>query len=124
MIPHSPARSLLLASVVIAATACGTDGSSVASSSTAILGEVEQVASPAPPGSRTPFVIADDNGVAYLSWTEQRVDSSFAIRLAKWNGNAWDSSRTIAADRQFFVNWADFPAIAKLDNGDLAAHWL
>lgn len=124
MIPHSPVRSLLLASVVIAATACGTDGSAVASSSTAILGDVEQIASPAPLGSRTPFVIADDNGVAYLSWTEQRVDSSFAIRLAKWNGNAWDSSRTIAADRQFFVNWADFPAIAKLDNGDLAAHWL
>ncbi len=125
MPPHSPTRRLLLATLVLAASACGTDrGSSAASATTAILGPVEEIVSPAPPGSKMPFVIADDSGAAYLSWTEQRADSSFAIRLAKWNGATWDSSRTIAADRQFFVNWADFPAITKLGNGDLAAHWL
>jgi len=125
MLPQSPARSLLLATFVIVATACGANDSSRASStSTAILGAVEEIASPAPPGSKMPVVIADDDGAAYLSWTEQRADSSFAIRLAKWNGAEWDSSRTIAADRPFFVNWADFPAITTLGNGDLAAHWL
>ncbi len=124
MLPHSPVRSLILASAMIAAAACGTDNGSTASSSTAILGAVEEIASPAPPGSKTPFVTTDESGAAYVSWTEQRADSSFAIRLAKWNGATWDSSRTIAADRPFFVNWADFPAITTLANGDLAAHWL
>lgn len=125
MPPQSPLRSLLLATFVLAVSACGTnDGSAASSASTAILGAVEEIASPAPAGSKTPFVIADERGAAYLSWTEQRADSSYAIRLAKWNGATWDSSRTIAADRPFFVNWADFPSITKLGNGDLAAHWL
>jgi hypothetical protein len=44
--------------------------------------------------------------------------------MARWTGAAWDSTRTIADNRQFFVNWADFPAITVLGNGDLAAHWL
>lgn len=35
-----------------------------------------------------------------------------------------DSTRTIAAQRDFFVNWADFPVMTALGNGDLAAHWL
>ena len=141
MLPHAPARSLrptprptprgplsatvLLASIVLAVSACGPDGASRTTSGTGTtLGVVEELASPAPPGSKTPFIIADDQGAAYLSWTEQRADSSFAIRLAKWNGTVWDSARTITADRPYFVNWADFPAIVRLDNGDLAAHWL
>ena len=129
MLPQLPARRLVVASLVIVAAAVGSacgprDGAATASPSTPILGAVEEIASPAPSGSKTPFVITDDSGAAYMSWTEQRPDSSFAIRLAKWNGTAWDSSRTIAADRPFFVNWADFPAIVKLGNGDLAAHWL
>jgi hypothetical protein len=129
MLPQSPIRNVLFASVVIAATAaasaCGAgESAATVSPSTAILGAVEEIPSPAPAGSKTPFVITDDSGSAYLSWTEQRADSSFAIRLAKWNGATWDSSRTVAADRPFFVNWADFPAIVKLGNGDLAAHWL
>lgn len=127
MLPQLPARRLLVASLVIVATAavtaCGTDDGQLASS-TAILGAVDELTSPAPAGSKTPLVITDDSGAVYVSWTEQRADSSFAIRLAKWNGTTWDSSRTIAADRPFFVNWADFPAITKLGNGDLAAHWL
>lgn len=125
MPPHSSTRRLLAAGAVIATTACGSrDGDKAVPTSTAILGAVETMPSPAPSGSKMPFVIADDGGTAYLSWTEQRADSSFAIRLAKWNGSQWDSTRTIAADRPFFVNWADFPAITKLGNGDLAAHWL
>ena len=129
MLTQSPFRRLLLAGVMIATaavgSACGTrDGSPTASSSTAILGAVEELPSPAPAGSKTPVVIADDSGAAYLSWTEQRVDSSFAIRLAKWNGTTWDSSRTVAADLPFFVNWADFPSVVPLSSRTWAAHWL
>lgn len=70
------------------------------------------------------MLVTGQDGATYLSWTEQRADSSFAIRLAKWRGGAWDSARTVASDRPFFVNWADFPAITVLANGDVAAHWL
>jgi hypothetical protein len=79
---------------------------------------------PAGPGSNTPFVTASSDGRLLLSWTQRRADSSVAIQMAAWNGQAWDSTRTIAEGRDFFVNWADFPAITALANGDLAGHWL
>ncbi len=103
---------------------CDTGAGSVKPPSTTTLGVVEEFAAPAPAGSRTPMIVTDAKGAAYLSWTEQRADSSFAIRLAKLNGATWDSARTIVSDRPFFVNWADFPAITTLANGDIAAHWL
>lgn len=90
----------------------------------AALGEVSEITSPAPAGSNTPHLALDGRGQVLLSWTQRRVDSTVAIQMATWNGSSWDSTRTIADNRQFFVNWADFPAITALGNGDLAAHWL
>lgn len=106
-------------------TACGDAAESdgvTASAST--LGEVTVVTSPAPSGSNTPHVSLDGDGRVLLSWTQRLPDSTVAIHMARWDGSAWDSTRTIAASRPFFVNWADFPAITALGNGDLAAHWL
>ncbi|WP_396205725.1 sialidase family protein [Gemmatimonas sp.] len=90
----------------------------------ASLGEVTEFTSPAPAGSNTPHLALDGRGRVLLSWTQRRPDSTVAIQMATWDGQAWDSTRTIADNRQFFVNWADFPAITALGNGDLAAHWL
>ncbi len=80
--------------------------------------------SPATPGSNTPHLALDASGRVLLSWTQRLPDSSVAIQMATWNGTAWDSTRTISQARDYFVNWADFPAITALGNGDLAAHWL
>ena len=88
------------------------------------LGEVVEITAPAPSGSNTPHLALDADGRVMLSWTQRRPDSTVAIQMATWNGTSWDSTRTIADNRQFFVNWADFPAITALGNGDLAAHWL
>lgn len=103
-------------------TACnGADG---AAGSDAALGDVVELSSPAPAGSNTPHLALDGGGRVLLSWTQRRPDSTVAIQMAAWNGTQWDSTRTIADGRPFFVNWADFPAITALGNGDLAAHWL
>ncbi len=107
----------------LALAACATkDAAPTASSSS--LGAVTEFTSPAPSGSNTPHLALDANGQVLLSWTQRRPDSTVAIQMSTWNGTAWDSVRTIADNRQFFVNWADFPAITALANGDLAAHWL
>lgn len=105
-----------------ALAACRSDAAPVAES--ASLGTVTELTSPAPSGSNTPHLALDDSGRVMLSWTQRRSDSTVAIQMARWNGTNWDSTRTIADNRQFFVNWADFPAITALGNGDLAAHWL
>lgn len=109
--------------VGVALGACTTKDAPSAVSSTS-LGAVTELTSPAPSGSNTPHLALDGKGQVLLSWTQRRPDSTVAIQMSTWNGTAWDSVRTIADNRQFFVNWADFPAITALGNGDLAAHWL
>lgn len=90
------------------------------------LGAMTELPVPVPVavGSNTPFLTVDAEQRLLLSWTQRRADSSVAIQMAAWTGSTWDSVRTIAENRPFFVNWADFPAITALGNGDLAAHWL
>lgn len=84
---------------------------------------VEMLASPAGPGSGEPFLAAGADG-PLMSWLEPQADSSVALRFAGWDGAAWGAPRTIAARRDYFVNWADFPSILVLPDGGLAAHWL
>lgn len=102
--------------------ACATDRGPATTD--AALGPITEITSPAPSGSNTPHLALDANGQVLLSWTQRRPDSTVAVQVARWDGTAWDSTRTIADQRPFFVNWADFPAITTLGNGDLAAHWL
>ncbi|NIP78270.1 MAG: exo-alpha-sialidase, partial [Gemmatimonadetes bacterium] len=74
------------------------------------------------PGSGEPNLTADGESV-YLSWLEPSGDG-YALRLARWDGTAWGATRTVLERDGLFVNWADFPAVAVLDDGTLAAHWL
>lgn len=85
---------------------------------------VASLPSPADSGSTTPHLAVTADGRPVLSWAQRGADSTVTLRLSIWNGSAWDSTRTVAADRPFFANWADFPSVTALGNGDLAAHWL
>jgi hypothetical protein len=114
----------LAAGLALLAACGGPDASARAGEATRTLGAVAEVTSPAPSGSNTPHLALDANGDVLLSWTQRRPDSTVAVLMARFDGTSWDSTRTIADGRAFFVNWADFPAITALANGDLAAHWL
>ena len=84
---------------------------------------IDSIASPARPGSAEPNLAVATDGRVHMSWLEP-ADSGFALRFATLNGKQWSAPRTIRTGRDFFVNWADFPSIAVLDGGRLAAHWL
>lgn len=85
----------------------------------------EALATPAPDGSRTPWLTGTADGTgAWLSWQEVTADSTLAVRLARWSPAGWDTVRTVTAGRPLFMNWADFPAVTALPTGELAAHWL
>lgn len=84
---------------------------------------IEQLASPAGPGSAEPGVAAATDGRVHMTWLEP-ADSGFALRFATLAGTQWSPTRTIRAGRDFFVNWADFPSIEVLDGRRLAVHWL
>lgn len=85
--------------------------------------EVENIASPAGPGSGEPNLAVARDGRVYMSWLEP-VDSGHALRIASYDGLRWSEATTIRSGRDFFVNWADFPSIEVVGESRLAAHWL
>jgi hypothetical protein len=115
-------RVNLAGSVVILATAlllmiCGCDGR------TADVGRPRIVESPAGPGSQAPNLAVGLDGVVYLTWVEP-TDDGHALRFSAWRDDRWTRPKTVAEGSRWFVNWADFPSMAALADGTLAAHWL
>jgi hypothetical protein len=86
-------------------------------------GGAETIDVPAAPGSEAPNLAVGLDGRLYLSWVEP-TEGGHALRFATWEEDAWSAPRTIAQGDDWFVNWADFPSMAALDDGTLAAHWL
>ncbi|MCU0634302.1 MAG: glycoside hydrolase [Gemmatimonadaceae bacterium] len=74
--------------------------------------------------SNTPYLAAIGDSALLLSWTERAADSSVAIKVGTWSPNDRTRPRTVVTGRPFFVNWADIPSVARLDDGAIAAHWL
>jgi hypothetical protein len=90
----------------------------------ATLGPIRELATPAAAGSGEAN-LTTAGGVTYLSWIEPGPDGVHALRFStREAGGEWSAARTIAQGRDWFVNWADFPAMAALPDGTLAAHWL
>lgn len=84
------------------------------------------IASPANPASSEPNLFAAANGRTYLSWIEKLDGERHALRFSVLEDGSWSPAKTIATGENWFVNWADFPAICMLNNnnGTLVAHWL
>lgn len=80
---------------------------------------------PAGPGALAASLVRADHGAIYLSWLEPKATDTTALRFARYDtaGSRWGEARTIAAGRDWFVNWADFPALAAEPGGRLTAVW-
>lgn len=85
--------------------------------------EIVPLVVPANAPAAQPSVAVDRNGRFFLSWQERRADAT-TLKLASWDGAAVGATRTVASGPSWFVNWADFPSLAVLDDGELVAHWL
>lgn len=83
--------------------------------------QLREIPSPALPGAGQHNLAVGSDGRIYFTWIET-VDSAPTLRFAVL-GSEWSRPRTIAAGRDWFVNWADFPSLAAVDN-TLVAHWL
>ena len=70
-----------------------------------------------------PRPLAQNNGVT-MSWMDRdRESSGFRLRSSSWVDGAWSAPQVVAAGKNWFVNWADFPAVANTD-GLSVAFWL
>lgn len=80
--------------------------------------------SPAAPGvSALPNFATDPAGRIHLSWVES-VEGVATLKHSALADGAWATPLRIASGEDWFVNWADFPAILALADGRMAAHWL
>jgi hypothetical protein len=59
----------------------------------------------------------------WLSWIERDGDAH-RLRLARFDGHRFQKIHEVARGKNWFVNWADFPGVVALPDGDLAAFWL
>jgi hypothetical protein len=110
--------ALYLTAAALAAAGCSRDAGP------AELGEIATVASPAGPGSGQPNLAVGPDGRVHLSWLEPIDDSQRALRASLLEEGGASPPRTVVQRANFFVNWADFPSLAALPGGRLAAHWL
>lgn len=108
----APLGAFLLAGVLVAAGGATTGSQGV----------VERHP-PAILGSMAPNWVVGSATPA-LSWLEPTADGGHNLRTAELSQGQWQTPATIATGGRFFANWADLPAVAKLGDGSLVAHWL
>jgi hypothetical protein len=77
---------------------------------------------PAGANSMAPQLSVSTRGVL-LSWIE-RSGKTASLKFAELAGGRWSAARTVASGDDWFVNWADVPSVIRLNNGQLAAHYL
>ncbi len=72
----------------------------------------------------TPSVVFDKRDGFIITWQEREAGEA-RLRFAVVDSAGKELRRgQIAAGKNWFVNWADFPSLAVLDNGDWVTYWL
>jgi hypothetical protein len=84
---------------------------------------VDSLPSPTGAGATEPYLVVGKNGEIHMTWLEP-ADSGFALKFSTYAGGSWTRPSVIRSGRDFFLNYADIPSVAVLDDGRLAAHWL
>lgn len=86
---------------------------------------VSDWALPTPPGSAQPNLSLAPGGDLVLSWIERREGGGHRLAYARHGeGGDWQETQVAAQGQDWFVNWADFPALQVLEDGSLWAHVL
>ncbi|HLF15024.1 MAG TPA: hypothetical protein VI932_09075, partial [Bacteroidota bacterium] len=87
-------------------------------------GQLRPFRSPAGEGSGQPSLAVAPDGRVFLSWIEPAGDKGHALKFSVLGETSWSAPRTVSEGTGWFINWADFPSLAVLPDGSLAAHWL
>lgn len=78
---------------------------------------------PAPANAAQPNLSQAPNGDLVLSWMERLPGGGHRLQMSTYSTQGkWSPSSKIAEGKNFFVNWADFPATQFLADGSLWAH--
>lgn len=87
------------------------------------MNELKKITSPASDSCAEPFLFTDKNGLVYLSWIEKKGKES-KLKFSTLENDKWSAPLTIVSGNNWFVNWADYPALAADGKGNMIAHYL
>ena len=82
---------------------------------------VKNINSPVNDNSSLPRLYSNGKEL-FMSWVRKN-DSINTLKYSKFNGDTWTSPSKIISGSDWFVNWADFPAIAE-NNGNVLTNVL
>lgn len=112
-----PVAAILLASIL------GT-GNPIRAEAGPAVAIVREIASPGSGEGLYPSIARGRDGSIHITWIEEMGGEEFRLRHAALDEESWTEATTIASGGRWFVNWADFPSAAALEDGTVAAHWL
>lgn len=90
---------------------------------TSSINEANISINPTDAGSRFPYLHTAYDGNLYMSWI-QRVDTLSQLYFSQYQNGKWADPIKVAEAVDWFVNWADFPAIHRFGPKGLATHYL
>ena len=82
---------------------------------------VKQLDNPAAENSALSRLFSNDNKL-FLSWVEKK-DTLNTLNYAVFDNEIWSEPETVISGADWFVNWADFPAIVE-NNGNILINFL
>jgi hypothetical protein len=85
---------------------------------------VRELTTPAGAGSAEPNLVRGRDGYVYLSWIQKNPDTSHTLFFSRFDSAGWIPAKPISSGKGWFVNWADFPALAVGESGAMLASWL
>lgn len=88
--------------------------------------QIDPLPTPAAAGASGASLVTAPDGTVWLSWLESGgTEGKTALRFSTFDATVrrWTAARTIAEGADWFVNWADFPALALGEDGAAVAVW-
>ena len=83
---------------------------------------LQVIASPSGENSALPFLFSNGEKLV-MSWVTTKNDSLTQLQYSEFTKGKWQPAQYIIEGDDWFVNWADFPAIA-VNNSNLVSHVL
>lgn len=84
--------------------------------------EMKEIPFPGEANSSLPVLSSDGDSLVF-SWVSRVNDSTSTLSYAFLDGVRWSEPKAISSGTDWFVNWADFPAIVQ-NKGNLLSHIL
>ncbi|MEZ4848174.1 MAG: exo-alpha-sialidase [Bacteroidia bacterium] len=121
--PYSLISSISL-SILFSLFTIGCSNNSENSGKDSDLGKMKEINSPAGSQSAEPYLFTSTEGEVFCLWTERKEDKVNELRFSRLLDGKWEKSKLVARGDNWFVNWADFPAMAVSSQGNMVAHYL